>query len=368
MRDVSITSNDLTKTYGDKTPLMAYLRDGNTSLSGKTLRFNIHGVNYDRTTDATGKAVLNINLGPGTYPCTISFLGDASYNPASAMVVVRILSDTIRQAPSKRPENYFEVNKIPLKVLLGDGFQTKMGTDVKETDLLKFEDTLNAPTFFFNSGDHGVEFEISVVIRESYYYNNLPISDYLNTWNKTSVPVSVVTDAMDVPNSKYIMTIKSKKQNRKVQSIWKLRFKQYYENNLSFDTVYSGKTTSLSAQDQLLLKYNLIDKNSPKEVILALQQKLQRYGCWQDIEQVMENGRIVDVIVTIDNEPQFKPRVPSGVWDWQMTRDIYRFQDMMQLSHTDGVVDRETITAMLGDMYEGTSITDRAGYGINKEF
>ena len=358
MRDVTITATDLSKTYGDNSPLMAYLRDGSTGLSGKTLRFNIHGTNYDRTTDATGKAMLNINLGPGTYPCTISFLGDSTYNPASSSVVVRILSNSVAQPSSKRPENYFEVNKIPLKVLLGDGFQTKMGTDVKETDLLRYEDTLNAPTFFFNTGNHGVEFEISVVIRESYYYGDVPVMDYLNAWNKTSIPVSVVTDALDVPNSKYIMMIKSKKQSNKRQSIWKLRFKQYYENNLSFENVYSDKISTLSAQDTILVKYNLIDKNSPKNVILALQQKLQSKGCFNPYKYTIGQYGIPDYL--LDDDLNRVPRIPTGMWDEPMTDDIFRFQTMMNLSNKNGVCDRETINALLGDGYTGDSTLDYA--------
>ena len=173
-------------------------------------------------------------------------------------------------------------------------------------------------------------------MKESYYYNDLKVADYLNMWNKNNTPLPVVTDAMDVPNSKYVMKIKSKKQNSKFTSIWKLHFHQYYENQLSFENMYTNKVSTLSAQDQILVKYNQIDENSPKEAILALQQKLVLKGCW--------NNRSYQ-------------RKPNGVWTDEMPSDIYGFQYKVfgdTVSHRkNGVCDRDTINALLDETFEG---------------
>jgi hypothetical protein len=333
MKDCTINAIDLIKVYGTATPLTASLYDNNTPLPNRTLILRINGVDYRRTTDSTGKVSLNINLIPGTYPTTIKFNGDSTYNSATKEVVVRVMRNDTPQQTSVGKGNYFEVNKIPLKVVLHDGFTTTPGTSVKETDLLQQSHTLNAPTFYFNQGDHGVEFDISVVIKESYYYNTQPVADYLNGWNKTTTPVSVVTNAMDVPNSKYILTIKSKKQTNHYHSIWKLHFHQFYENNLSFENLYSEKTASLSAEDQILLKYQFIDKNSPKEAILALQKKLVLNGCWTS---------------------PYGLRKPNGVWDDTMPNDINNFENMAFGSNVrrNGICDRDVITALVTNVYD----------------
>ena len=360
MRDITISATDLTKVYGTGTPLIARLLDNTTPVTGKSLIFNINGVNYTRVTDADGKAVLNINLLPGTYPTTIKFNGDATYNQTIKSVVVRVVSNATPQKTVKGNDNYFEVNQIPLHVIMNDGFSTTMGTEVKETDLLMQSSSMNAPTFYFNQGDHGVEFDISIVIKQSYYFNTQPVADYLNAWNKTNTPVSVVTDAIDVPNSKYVMRIKSKKQTSKSLSIWKLHFKQFYENNLSFETMYSSKTTSLSSQDQVLVKYQIINEKSPKEAILALQQKLQMKACWSDTVYKWTGSKWQAVVVETSDGPQLKSRIPNGVWDSQMTDDIYSFQIMNGLGgKKQGVCDRETINALLGSTYEGQGYYDQ---------
>lgn len=352
MKDLTISCTDLTKLYNKPTPLIIELSDNGTGLAGKTVAITINSVTYRRTTAGDGKCSININLLPGAYPTSIKFDGDTTYNPATKDVVVRVIRNDTTQKTTKGIDHYFEVNKIPLKVIMSDGFSTKMGHNTKETTMLMDTNTNNAPTFFFNSGNTGIEFEVSVVIKEEYYYNNVSYRDYLDQWSKFMTPVSVVTDAIDVPNGKYVMSIKSKKQKDKVKSIWKLRFKQYYENSLSFENVYSEKIASLSSVDQVLVKYDLIDENSPKSAILALQKKLQQKGCWKNF---------YDELAGDGDEPwDTKRREPTGVWDSQMRIDIFTMQTIYHLEYKQGVCDRETIIAAIGDDYEGQSIIDQA--------
>ena len=49
--------------------------DGNPIGAGEVVSFNIHGVFYNRTTNATGHVKLNINLEPGTYIITAEYKG-----------------------------------------------------------------------------------------------------------------------------------------------------------------------------------------------------------------------------------------------------------------------------------------------------
>ena len=71
-----LTAEDLTKKYGTPTPFTANLVDGQGKpLANQQITFNINGVFYYRTTDATGVASLNINLIPGQYVITSSYNG-----------------------------------------------------------------------------------------------------------------------------------------------------------------------------------------------------------------------------------------------------------------------------------------------------
>ena len=283
MKDVILNVKDLSKVYGTSTPLTVELLDNTTPLRDMTIIFTINTRSYNRVTDGNGKASLNINLQPGTYPCTVHFVGTVDYNSATENCVVRVISNITPQEKVKQPGNYFEVNKIPLHVTMSGGFDVTPGQNIKETTLLHDSENYNTPTFYFNAGFDGDEFEVSVVLKESYFYNGEQVMAILNSWNKTNLPVSVVTDSMIVANGKYTMQIKKKSQTLEKRSIWKLRFKQYYENNLSFESMYTWKTSTLSSVDQLLLKQvNGINKDSPKEVRIALQTKLRNIGYWTD--------------------------------------------------------------------------------------
>lgn len=337
---ITIKSKDLIKKYGDSTPLRVGLYNGSTPLGNTPLQIKINGVTYNRVTESNGYTTLNINLPVGEYETLIQYNGSSTYMPQSKYVSVKILTNTIASVESKEnPRNYFEVNGIGLVVKLRDGFSVTPGISIKETEMLMQTATLNAPTFYFNQGDHGVEFDISVMMRESYRYGDYTVADYLDLWHKNITPVSVVTDALDVPNSKYIMSVKSKKQSNHNFSIWKLHFKQFYENNQSFERMYTEKTSTLSADDLELLKYNVIDKNSPSSAILALQRKLLSYGSFRPYNA---NNR---------------KRAPDGVWDNDvMMVDIFNFQvNFMNTEKKQGICDKDTINALINnDVYKGS--------------
>ena len=71
-----LSAKDLTKKYGDTTPFTANLVDGQGKpLAKKEITFNINGVFYNKITDDTGVARLNINLPQGQYIITSSYNG-----------------------------------------------------------------------------------------------------------------------------------------------------------------------------------------------------------------------------------------------------------------------------------------------------
>ena len=71
-----LSAEDLTKKYGDLTPFIANLVDGQGSpLANATVKFIINGRMYERNTNGTGQAKLNINLIAGEYIITSSYNG-----------------------------------------------------------------------------------------------------------------------------------------------------------------------------------------------------------------------------------------------------------------------------------------------------
>lgn len=339
MRDLQIIASDLIKVYGSSDVLKIQLKDGNDILYGYPVRITINGVTYNKITENDGFATLNINLNPGNFPTIISITGDNTYNPQTKEILVRVLNNTDSTSSTKNPRNYFEVDGIQLMVIMSNGFTVTPGIDIKETDMLKQTSSGNAPVFYFNQGNHGVEFEISVIMKESYRYDDYTVMDYIDSRHKYLVPVTVVTDALDVPNNKYILQVKSKTQKNHEYSIWKLKFHEYYEDSLSFEKFYTEKTVTLSADDLELLKYQTIDENSWTRTIYALQRKLNLHGCFRPFK---ENNRL---------------RRPDGVWDDRMRMDIFMFQAIFMNDQTkQGFCDRDTINALVNiDNYDGKS-------------
>ena len=71
-----LTAKDMTKKYGTKDQFVATLVDGQgKDYANQTVTFNINGVFYNRVTDGSGQAKLNINLMPGEYIITSSYGG-----------------------------------------------------------------------------------------------------------------------------------------------------------------------------------------------------------------------------------------------------------------------------------------------------
>ena len=79
-------AENLTKNYGQSDPFLVNLIDGQGNpLANQNITFNINGVFYERTTNASGVAALNINLMPGEYLIT------SSYNEANIVNKVKVI-------------------------------------------------------------------------------------------------------------------------------------------------------------------------------------------------------------------------------------------------------------------------------------
>ncbi len=89
-KNINLITMDLTKNYGENTPLEVAVYADKTPLSNKEVTIRINGVNYARTTNNEGVAKLNINLPVGMYDALITYNGDNEYNKSTAYCKVNI--------------------------------------------------------------------------------------------------------------------------------------------------------------------------------------------------------------------------------------------------------------------------------------
>lgn len=92
-KNAQLITKDLCKVYGEKDQLEVALYEWNTPLVNKIVTFNVNGRDYDRKTDESGIARLNINLNPGVYTPLISFKDD-TYNLVTAFCNIIIQTET----------------------------------------------------------------------------------------------------------------------------------------------------------------------------------------------------------------------------------------------------------------------------------
>ena len=85
-----VENSDLTKYYkNDSQYVIKVLDDGGNPVgAGEKVTFNINGVLYERVTNATGHAKLNINLNPGEYIITATYKGLMVSNTIKVLPVI----------------------------------------------------------------------------------------------------------------------------------------------------------------------------------------------------------------------------------------------------------------------------------------
>ena len=111
----TLIANNLVKYFRNASQFLIELVDGQGNpLSGQTITMNINGVFYDRTTNASGIAKLNINLNPGEYILT-------AFDPITGLQ----MAYTITVLPTLTAEDlnmkYLDGSKFEAKLVDGQG-------------------------------------------------------------------------------------------------------------------------------------------------------------------------------------------------------------------------------------------------------
>ena len=124
-----ISAPDLTKYFASPDRFLVTVtdKDGNP-LENITIQIVLNGKAYNRTTNASGIAGMNINLGSGNYTAVVSYVGDAEHKSvnvtANITVLPTVFGDDVTKI-QKGPEPYYAT------FLDSAGNYLKDGTTVK---------------------------------------------------------------------------------------------------------------------------------------------------------------------------------------------------------------------------------------------
>ena len=106
-------SKDVVKYYRNDTQyIVKVLGDDGTPKAGVTVSLNINGVFYNRVTNASGYAKMNLNLNPGNYIITAEYNGLRYSNNIKILPVLSAHDVTM---------SYRDGTKFEVKVLDGQG-------------------------------------------------------------------------------------------------------------------------------------------------------------------------------------------------------------------------------------------------------
>lgn len=117
-------AEDVVKVFRNGTQYYGLFLDGNGNpLANTDVRFNIHGVFYTRTTNATGWAKLNINIEKGQYILT-------AYNPVTGEMRSNNITVFTRLETSDLTKYYRNGTQFVVRVVADDGSYAGAGEEV----------------------------------------------------------------------------------------------------------------------------------------------------------------------------------------------------------------------------------------------
>ena len=200
---------------------------------------------------------------------------------------------------------FFEIEKIPIKVVQSKKISVEENINITETEL-KYDKKEEAPIFFYNNGYSGISFDIEAIIKST------------ETFNRKYV---------DIPNGKYIIKSIKKEQEFFDQSNWNISFKQYYEPPYKSELSREDSTGANSLNIALSkIEVPLNIGSNKTENIRLLQQKLRKLGYYL----FNKDDGLYDI---------------NGVYDSNLANAVMRLQaDYKKYYHlnVNGIFDTET--------------------------
>ena len=123
-----------------------------------------------------------------------------------------------------------ESEYLPLTVVKGS-VKVVPDLSLSITDLNNSNGTLFKQ--FFNNGYGGITFTVEIILDENDLYNNEKVLVVLDRIYRNTEIVSIVTEAVDVPDEKYVISKNpTRTQTRKGSTNWELEFTTYNPLNI----------------------------------------------------------------------------------------------------------------------------------------
>lgn len=137
----------------------------------------------------------------------------------------------------KNRNNFNSNNYLQLKIDADMGVDVVPDMTVNITNLNKKEKE-HFKHYSYN-GYGGITFKVVVLLKETDVWDNKKVIDVLHEWFINLTPLAVVTQAIDIPDGRYLITKNNnRKQTKKGSTVWELEFTTYtpytvyrYKNN-----------------------------------------------------------------------------------------------------------------------------------------
>lgn len=147
---------------------------------------------------------------------------------------------------------------------------------------------------FFSNGYGGITFKVTALLKTSDVWNNESISNILQQWYENMTPLSIVTDAIDIPDDEYIITKNpSRKQHYKTSTEWELEFTTYtplilfkYKNDNSrvLNALKKNKAKKKSSK-----KKNALSKCNYKTLVYSKKKKVVK--CVKTLQTILKKKK-----------------------------------------------------------------------------
>ena len=204
---------------------------------------------------------------------------------------------------------------LKLRIIRDNGIKVTPNFEVSITDL-NVSDDIKYKQFISNN-DTSIIFKISILILTSDTYDNKPVTEYLLDLINNMRPVSVRTDAINIPEGKYIISKNdSREQTYKTSTVWSLEFITYDPLNLA----------KFNNDNSAVLK--AINKNKSTKKASTIYQKLKK--CDYKKLVYSKNKKIVNCVKILQQvlykKGYLKKKQVTGWFDKNTTTAVKNFQ------------------------------------------
>ena len=230
---------------------------------------------------------------------------------------------------------------ISLKVIQNNGIEVTPDLEISVNKLNEGNKS------FLNNGYGGLSFKIEVIINKNDMFGDSFVTVKLHEWMSKMTPLSVVTEAIDITNGKYIISKNSsRKQTYRENTVWSLEFIEYnsinitkFKNDNSYVEMAKRNYANAKLKAKKKAKSNNAYKNKLKKCKLSnLKYGLKKSSCVKNMQKALYKKGLLSK-KQIDG--YFGPVTKNAVKKFQK-----KYKKKYKLK-VNGVVDKGTLKALI---------------------